>query len=183
MSRRVRATVVVGKQYLLLIKRYNLCKVLACSTAFFQPSLSCATFFQLCTFILISSIMSSSQRVLGLPIGVLDMGFQLLIFCTLLSSAMRSTWPNQWKSNMYYILWVCVYSLSYSVCIAHAPYCHLWPVRLYNIFPRYLINGTIFGGGKKSLNTIYIYFPMSPHVLSDFVVPPQPCFSQVYQRA
>jgi hypothetical protein len=32
----------------------------------------------------------------------------------------------------------------------HAPYCHLWPVRLYNIFPRYLINGTIFG--KELLN-------------------------------
>ena len=23
--------------------------------------------------------------------------------------------------------------------------CHLWPVRLYNIFPRYLTNGTIVG--------------------------------------
>ena len=22
----------------------------------------------------------------------------------------------------------------------HAPYCHVWPVRLYNIFPHYLIN-------------------------------------------
>ena len=56
---------------LLLIKRYNLYKVLACSTAFFQ----------LCTFIfLISSKMSFSQRVLGLPIDLLDMGFHLLIF-------------------------------------------------------------------------------------------------------
>ena len=24
-------------------------------------------------------------------------------------------------------------------------YCHLWPVRLYHIFPHYLIKGTIFG--------------------------------------
>jgi len=39
--------------------------------------------------------MSSSQHVLGLPIGLLDMGLHLLIFWTLLSSAMRSTWPNQ----------------------------------------------------------------------------------------
>jgi hypothetical protein len=23
-------------------------------------------------------------------------------------------------------------------------YCHLWPVRIHNIFPRYLTNGTIF---------------------------------------
>jgi len=26
----------------------------------------------------------------------------------------------------------------------HAPYCHLWPVWIYSIFPHYLINGTIF---------------------------------------
>jgi len=37
---------------LLLIKRYNLFKVLACSTTFFQLSLFCATFFQLCTYAL-----------------------------------------------------------------------------------------------------------------------------------
>jgi len=29
-------------------------------------------------------------------------------------------------------------------CNAHAPYCHLWPARLYIIFAHYLINGTIF---------------------------------------
>jgi hypothetical protein len=32
----------------------------------------------------------------------------------------------------------------YPICNARAPYCHLWPVRLYNIFPHYLINGAIF---------------------------------------
>ena len=26
--------------------------------------------------------------------------------------------------------------------MSHAPYCHLWPVRLYSIFPHYLISGT-----------------------------------------
>jgi hypothetical protein len=43
---------------------------------------------------------------------------------------------------------VCVCNLSYPACKAHAPflYCHLWPVRICNIFPHYLINGTIFGG-------------------------------------
>jgi len=83
---------------LLLIKLYNLCKVLAWSTAFSQLSLSCATFFQLRTFILhISSKTSSSQRVLGLPVGLLGMGFHLLIFWTLLSLAMRSIWPNQFN--------------------------------------------------------------------------------------
>jgi hypothetical protein len=44
---------------------------------------------------------------------------------------------------------MCVYSLSYLACNAHAPYCHLWPAPLYNIFPHYL---NIFGK-KKSLNT------------------------------
>ena len=83
---------------LLLIKRYNLCKVRACSTTFFKPSLFCTTFFQLRTFMLfISSKTSSSQRVLGLPIGLLDTGFRLLIFSTLLSLAMHSTWPRQFS--------------------------------------------------------------------------------------
>ena len=34
---------------------------------------------------------------------------------------------------------------------AHLPYFHLWPLRLYNIFPHYLINGMIFEK-KKILN-------------------------------
>jgi len=62
----------------------------------FQLSLSCATFFHFHMFMLfISSKTPSSQRVLGLPIGLLYIGFHLSIFCTILSSAMRSTWPNQ----------------------------------------------------------------------------------------
>jgi len=39
--------------------------------------------------------------------------------------------------------WVCVCSHSYAVCRAHAPYCYLRPVRLYNIFPNYLLNSTV----------------------------------------
>ena len=54
----------------------------------------------------------------------------------------------QFKSNEYYIFWVCVYSLRYPACNARAPYCHLRPARLYIIYLHYLINGTIFG--KKS---------------------------------
>jgi hypothetical protein len=34
---------------------------------------------------------------------------------------------------------VCIY-----LVIQHAPCCHLWPARLYNLFTHYLINGTIF---------------------------------------
>jgi len=44
----------------------------------------------------------------------------------------------------------CVRSLRCTPCNAHAPYCHLWPARLYHIFPHYLINGTILT--LKSLN-------------------------------
>jgi hypothetical protein len=39
---------------------------------------------------------------------------------------------------------MCLCSLGYPACNAHAPYCHLCPARLYYIFPRYVINGTIF---------------------------------------
>ena len=34
------------------------------------------------------------------------------------------------KKYIYYILWVCVCSLRYPACKAHASYCHLWSVRL-----------------------------------------------------
>ena len=55
-----------------------------------------------------------------------------------------------WKSNTYHIFWVCVCSLRHPSRNAHAPYCHLWPVWLYQISPRYLIKDTIFE--KKLLN-------------------------------
>ena len=50
----------------------------------------------------------------------------------------------QWKSNKYYILWVCVCSLGYLAWIAYAPHYPLCPVQLYNIFPHYLIRATRF---------------------------------------
>jgi hypothetical protein len=40
----------------------------------------------------------------------------------------------QWKCNNYFIFKLCVCSLRYAARNAHAPYCHLWPVGLYNIF-------------------------------------------------
>jgi hypothetical protein len=57
----------------------------------------------------------------------------------------------QWKTNEYYIFWVCVCSVSYPACYAYAPHCHLWPALLYNIFPHYHISGKIFE--IKLLNT------------------------------
>jgi len=89
--------------FVLLLKRYNLYKFLACSTTFFQISLFYATFFQLSMFMLfISSKTSSCQRVLGLQMDLLDVGFHLLTFCTILSSAMRSIWPN--KFNLCFLI-------------------------------------------------------------------------------
>ena len=68
----------------------------------------------------------------------------------------------QWKSNKHYIISVCVCSLRYPACKAHAPYCHLWPARFYDIFPYYRINGKIFEPPpqkKKLLNikSVVIY--------------------------
>ena len=37
-----------------------------------------------------------------------------------------------------------VSSLRYPASNAHVPYCHLWPAWLYNTFPHYLINSTVF---------------------------------------
>jgi len=39
----------------------------------------------------------------------------------------------------YYTFWVYVCSFSYPACKAHAPYCRLWPARVYNIFPRFIL--------------------------------------------
>jgi hypothetical protein len=68
----------------------------------------------------------------------------------------------QWKSNRYYTFWLCVFSLRYSTRNAHVPYCHLWPPRLYKIFPHYLINGTTFE--KTKLLNIKCVFLFSLHI-------------------
>ena len=63
------------------------------------------------------------------------------------------------KSSKNYIFWVCVCRLRYPACNAHPPYYHLRPAWLYRIFPRFLINGMIFGGDIKFvfyfLNSIF----------------------------
>ena len=71
--------------------------------------------------------------------------------CNLLHSPVTSSFlgPNillkllQYRNYKYYTFWVCVCSLGYPPCNAHAPYYHPWPVRLYHIFPYYLMKGTI----------------------------------------
>jgi hypothetical protein len=49
-----------------------------------------------------------------------------------------------WKNNKYYIFRVFVCSVRYPACNAHAPYCHLWPARIYYVFQHYLTEGTTF---------------------------------------
>ena len=59
-----------------------------------------------------------------------------------------------WRSNKNYVFWVCVCSLRYPACIAHAGYCHLWHVCLYSIFPHYLTKDTIFAKSFLSIKDV-----------------------------
>ena len=55
-------------------------------------------------------------------------------------------------------VFVCVCSLSYLACNADAPCCRLWPAPLYNIFPHFFINGTIFEKKKVTENKMCFDF-------------------------
>jgi hypothetical protein len=50
----------------------------------------------------------------------------------------------------------CEYSLSYPARNKHAPYCRLRPATLHNIFPHYLIKGTIFEKKKVTEHKICV---------------------------
>ena len=60
------------------------------------------------------------------------------------------------KGNKYYIFRMCGCISRYAACNTHVPYCGLWPVRLYCIFPQRLTNGTIIG--KSSFNTKCVFW-------------------------
>jgi hypothetical protein len=62
-----------------------------------------------------------------------------------------------------YIIWLRSCSFSYPACNAHGPCWLLWPARLYNIFPHYLINGKIL---EDTLLNIKCAFWFSLQVLS-----------------
>jgi len=77
---------------------------------------------------------------------------------------------NVAAEKQYHIVWVWICSLRYPACNAYVPQCHLWPVWLYNIFPHYLINGTILwggGGGWVELLHIKCVFWFSLQLLSE----------------
>ena len=53
-------------------------------------------------------------------------------------------------------VWVSA-AFSYPACNAHAPYCHLWPALLYNIFPHDFIDGTIIKKSYRTKNVCLIF--------------------------
>jgi len=78
----------------------------------------------------------------------------------------------QWKSNNYYIPRVCVCSLRYPACNAHAPSCHLLSARLYSIPPHYLIKDMIVQTKviehKMCFNFLYKFFLRYPSFQEEF---------------
>ena len=59
---------------------------------------------------------------------------------------------------------MCVCRLSYTACNAHAPYCHLWPVPLHNIFTNYFTKDEIL---EKMYWTQNVCFGFSLQHLSE----------------
>jgi hypothetical protein len=55
-----------------------------------------------------------------------------------------------WKSNQYYIFWVCLCRLRYPACNVHAQHCYLWPAQLFNVF--HITSKTKQFSKKKLLN-------------------------------
>jgi hypothetical protein len=62
---------------------------------------------------------------------------------------------------------VCACSISYPARNAHTPYCHLWPISLYHIFPHYLINGKIF---EWKLNIKWAFWFSPQCLLKTFLI-------------
>jgi hypothetical protein len=59
------------------------------------------------------------------------------------------------KQRVLHNLYVCFCNLRYPACNAHAPYCHLWPARLYNIFH---ITSQKHDFRKKLLKTKHVFW-------------------------
>jgi hypothetical protein len=79
-------------------------------------------------------------------------------------------WPLlQWKRNTYYIFRVCVCSQSYIACNVHAPYCHLWPVRLCSIFSTLSHKRHDFR--NKSLNIKCVFWFSLQFLSEKFLIP------------
>ena len=66
----------------------------------------------------------------------------------------------EWEKQKYYIFWVYVCCLRYLACNDHASNGYMAPVKLHNIVPHYLVNGTILS--KISYWTQNVCFQFSP---------------------
>jgi hypothetical protein len=66
---------------------------------------------------------------------------------------------NHCCSGKEIIIAYCEYmcNLSYPACNAHAPYCHLWPVRFYSMFTQYFINARFYIR-KRLLSTKRVFW-------------------------
>jgi len=64
----------------------------------------------------------------------------------------------QWKSNKYYIFWVCVFSFRYPACNARAQYRHLWLAWRYSIFPLYIIYGTTLEERLLNIKCVFWFY-------------------------
>jgi hypothetical protein len=80
-------------------------------------------------------------------------------------SRVRATIVAMEKQRVLHNLSVCICSLKHPACNVRAPYCHLWPAPLYNIFPHYVTNGTDFE--KKFLNIKRVFWFFSTTFLSE----------------
>ena len=67
----------------------------------------------------------------------------------------RATTVALEKQWVLYNLSVCICSLRYPACKAQGTYYHMWPAPLYNIFPHYLINGTIYENSYWTQNVCF----------------------------
>ena len=110
-------------------------RVLAFSTNSFHLLLSWARVFQFGTFnFCISFLISSTQRVFGLPIGLLEIGFQEYIAFTILVPCILSMWPSQLslcaRKKFVMFLRFIVSSSSWLVFMRHIPFSLFGP----NIF-------------------------------------------------
>jgi hypothetical protein len=75
----------------------------------------------------------------------------------------------QWKNKSYCLFWEPVCSLRNTACNGRVPFCHLWPARLYNIFPLCLKIGTIFKK-KRLLNIKFVFWFCSRNFYKIFII-------------
>ena len=69
----------------------------------------------------------------------------------------RATIVSVEKQLVLHNMSVCICSLRYPVCNAHAPYCRLWPAPALQYFSTYLINGTIFEKVTRTHNLVLLF--------------------------